>query len=76
MFFWQTGYGAFSVSQSQVQRVLRYIQEQERHHRNQPFDRGRVELFEVAAQVRLYQEAAVGEGQRGDLGQPGAGRRP
>jgi hypothetical protein len=39
MFFWQTGYGAFSVSQSQVRRVLRYIKEQESHHRNQPFDR-------------------------------------
>jgi putative transposase len=37
-FFWQTGYGAFTVSHSQVQVVLRYIQEQEKHHADRPFD--------------------------------------
>jgi REP element-mobilizing transposase RayT len=36
-FAWQTGYGAFSVSQSQVEIVRRYIQRQEEHHRNMPF---------------------------------------
>jgi len=32
-FAWQAGYGAFSVSESQVAAVVRYIQNQEEHHR-------------------------------------------
>ncbi|MBS1770631.1 MAG: IS200/IS605 family transposase [Acidobacteria bacterium] len=31
-FYWQRGYGAFSVSQSQVATVSRYIAEQKKHH--------------------------------------------
>jgi REP element-mobilizing transposase RayT len=31
-FSWQTGYSAFSVSQSALQRVSKYIAEQEKHH--------------------------------------------
>ncbi len=31
-FFWQAGYGAFSVSQSNVPAVMRYIENQEAHH--------------------------------------------
>ena len=33
LFQWQAGYGAFSVSQSQRERVRRYIGSQEEHHR-------------------------------------------
>jgi len=36
-FAWQTGYGAFSVSESQVGHVRRYIQKQEEHHRQRTF---------------------------------------
>jgi putative transposase len=36
-FAWQTGYGAFSVSQSQIDVVRRYIQTQEEHHRTMSF---------------------------------------
>lgn len=32
-FAWQGGYGAFSVSQSQVDTVMRYIENQREHHR-------------------------------------------
>ena len=32
-FAWQLGYGAFSVSKSQVPAVMKYIHNQERHHR-------------------------------------------
>ena len=32
-FAWQTGYGAFSVSQSNIEQVRRYIANQEEHHR-------------------------------------------
>jgi REP element-mobilizing transposase RayT len=31
-FAWQTGYGAFPVSQSQVERVRLYVENQEQHH--------------------------------------------
>lgn len=36
-FYWQSGYGAFSVSQSHVEQVRRYIQKQEQHHRKVTF---------------------------------------
>jgi putative transposase len=32
-FAWQSGYGAFSVSASDIARVCKYIAEQEKHHR-------------------------------------------
>ncbi len=35
-FEWQKGYGAFSVSRSNVDAVMKYIQNQEKHH--QKFD--------------------------------------
>ncbi len=36
-FGWQNGYGAFSVSQSQVQTVRRYIDGQKEHHEKKSF---------------------------------------
>ena len=36
-FHWQNGYGAFSVSQSHLDRVYRYIEQQEHHHRRATF---------------------------------------
>ena len=36
-FAWQEGYGAFSYSKSQVNDVVRYIQNQETHHRKESF---------------------------------------
>jgi REP element-mobilizing transposase RayT len=36
-FYWQTGYGAFSVSSSNEQKVMDYIENQERHHRRMSF---------------------------------------
>ena len=36
-FSWQAGYGAFSVSASQVQTVSKYIENQEEHHRKTTF---------------------------------------
>jgi putative transposase len=36
-FEWQEGYGAFSVSASQVQRTIAYIQTQKEHHRKRTF---------------------------------------
>jgi putative transposase len=37
-FGWQRGYGAFSVSQSHVSLVIRYIENQEEHHRTITFE--------------------------------------
>lgn len=36
-FSWQEGYGAFSYSKSHVENVIRYIQNQEVHHRKESF---------------------------------------
>lgn len=36
-FAWQEGYGAFSYSKSHVDNVIRYIQNQEIHHRKETF---------------------------------------
>ena len=36
-FEWQEGYGAFSYAKSQVHDVIRYIQNQEMHHREETF---------------------------------------
>src|SRR5262249_3401863 len=37
-FAWQKGYGAFSVSASNIPAVIRYIHNQESHHRKMSFD--------------------------------------
>jgi putative transposase len=36
-FFWQGGYGAFSIGESQVSALTRYIAQQEEHHRHVGF---------------------------------------
>ena len=36
-FFWQRGYGAFSVSPSQLDAVLQYVEAQQEHHRARRF---------------------------------------
>ncbi|QQS38327.1 MAG: IS200/IS605 family transposase [Ignavibacteriales bacterium] len=36
-FYWQNGYGAFSVNPSQVDRVVAYIANQKTHHRRKTF---------------------------------------
>lgn len=36
-FYWQTGYGAFSVSRSNVDAVTKYIRDQKEHHRKTGF---------------------------------------
>ena len=46
-FAWQEGYGAFTVSRSQLDRVCRYIDRQEEHHRKQSFEDELHGLFEA-----------------------------
>jgi REP element-mobilizing transposase RayT len=44
-FAWQGGYGAFTVSRSMVERVTRYINRQEEHHRTATFQQEFLELL-------------------------------
>ncbi|MEZ4897152.1 MAG: IS200/IS605 family transposase [Saprospiraceae bacterium] len=44
-FSWQEGFGAFSYAPSQVPQVIRYIKNQEEHHRNKKFIEEYVELL-------------------------------
>jgi REP element-mobilizing transposase RayT len=45
-FSWQTGYAAFTVSHSQRQTVLHYIENQEEHHRKLSFKEELVAFLE------------------------------
>jgi REP-associated tyrosine transposase len=44
-FAWQQGYGAFSVSRSAVDDVVRYIANQEEHHRKRSFQEEYLEFL-------------------------------
>lgn len=44
-FGWQTGYGAFSASPSSVDDIVRYINNQEEHHRSKTFKEEFVEFL-------------------------------
>ncbi|HVU07619.1 MAG TPA: IS200/IS605 family transposase [Verrucomicrobiae bacterium] len=45
-FSWQEGFGAFSYSRSQLDAVIRYIQNQQKHHTKQSFCDEYVDLLE------------------------------
>ena len=45
-FAWQEGYGAFSVSSSQAQKTIAYIQRQKEHHRKRSFRDEFIDLLE------------------------------
>ena len=45
-FAWQEGYGAFSVSKSEEGKVVRYISNQETHHRKRTFKEELIVLLE------------------------------
>ena len=45
-FEWQEGYGAFSVSASQVSRTIAYINNQKEHHRKRAFEEEFIELLD------------------------------
>jgi REP element-mobilizing transposase RayT len=45
-FAWQEGYGAFSVSASQVPKTISYINNQKEHHRKKTFQEEFLELLE------------------------------
>ena len=45
IFSWQEGYGAFTVSTSQVQMVKNYIRNQQEHHKNLDFKEEYIEFL-------------------------------
>lgn len=45
-FYWQNGYGAFSVSQSAVDTVKKYIANQKEHHKKKTFKEEYIEFLE------------------------------
>jgi putative transposase len=45
-FCWQEGFGAFSYSRSQLTTVIRYIQNQEKHHSKKTFKEEYLEMLE------------------------------
>jgi REP element-mobilizing transposase RayT len=58
-FAWQTGYGAFTLGPAQVPDVRRYIENQEEHHRREPYDqelRMMLRLAGLDADDRFYWE--------------------
>lgn len=46
-FEWQTGYGAFTIGQSQVGRVVKYILNQEEHHSKKTFREEYIEFLKA-----------------------------
>lgn len=45
-FNWQAGYGAFSFSHSQIDRVVKYINNQEAHHRRRTFREEYIQMLD------------------------------
>jgi putative transposase len=61
-FEWQEGYGAFSYSRSHIDRVYKYIQNQEQHHRKQTFKdeyRHFLDVFKVSYDERYIFEDLI-----------------
>jgi len=46
-FSWQNGFGAFTVSQSQLKKVIRYIENQEQHHSSKSFKEEYVDFLKA-----------------------------
>src|SRR5690554_885975 len=44
-FEWQNGFGAFSIGQSQLPRIVKYIKDQEEHHRTKTFKEEYIEFL-------------------------------
>ncbi len=44
-FMWQEGYGVFSYSHSHIDRVIKYVMNQEEHHRKKTFQQEYLEIL-------------------------------
>ena len=59
-FDWQDGYGAISVSPSNIPNVRQYIKNQEKHHRNTSLTE---ELAQIKSQIELSTSANISTNQ-------------
>jgi REP element-mobilizing transposase RayT len=59
LFAWQEGYGAFSVSPSQIERVRKYIANQAAHHHKHSFEEELMAMLS-AAKIRFDPDHAFG----------------
>ena len=62
-FSWQTGFGAFSYSHSQISKIATYIENQETHHSHQTFRDEYLtflERFGIAYDLKYVFESVVG----------------
>jgi putative transposase len=58
-FSWQSGYGAFSIHESQIESIQKYIQTQIEHHRKKTFQE---EYLEILREYRIpYDERYLWE---------------
>jgi putative transposase len=55
-FSWQDGYGVFSYSHSQVDAVVKYVLNQEEHHRIKSF---KIEYFEFLRKFKIQFEENI-----------------
>jgi putative transposase len=46
-FYWQDGYGAFSVSPSELEAVKHYIEKQHEHHKSRTFQEEYREILKI-----------------------------
>jgi hypothetical protein len=53
-FSWQAGYGAFSVSESQIAKVVEYITGQEEHHHKTTFQEELISLLTQTVKAFLH----------------------
>lgn len=56
-FSWQTGYGSFSVSESVVDRVYRYIRNQKQHHREKDVEQEFDDFLELHSMEKRNEKA-------------------
>ncbi len=59
-FAWQTGYAAFSVSDSQVSRVYRYILNQKQHHNQRSFGQEYDKFIQISGVMQGDSDAPPG----------------
>lgn len=52
-FSWQTGFGVFSVSESKVNTVANYVQNQKEHHKNKSFVEEYNDLIKLHSQAHI-----------------------
>ena len=54
-FHWQSGYGIFSIGQSQVDKLVNYINHQEEHHKRKTFKEELLQILE-AYEMEYYEK--------------------